>query len=221
MGEAELITASHKLVIRSTLYFYGDAADKDLAIRIAEEIGYHWNEPKASVKIRHNWYEVCFEIEGQHVPDLPPATVWHNTNPRFNFFRIEEFSLHDISFVDGLGSNTGYFKLGNLPRHSTTAAHEYGHTLGLDHPKLLDIRGEGQPGMMYPRGTLCDPTFQYDPAAPAGGPGGTLNPFTRKVLADDIERLRLHRLSFDRQGLGVLGDFSSLYHQKHLKEVGQ
>ena len=221
MGEAELITGCHKLVIRSTIFFYGDAADKDLAMRIAEEIGYHWNEPKASVKIRRENYEVCFEIEGVHAPDLSPATVWHNTNPRFNFFRIEEFSLHDISFVDGLGSNTGYFKLGNLPRLSTTAAHEYGHTLGLDHPKQLDIRGEGQPGMMYPRGTLCDPAFQYDPAAPAGGPGGTLNPFTRKVLVSDIDRLRLHRLSFDRQGLCALGDFSSLYHQKHVKEGQQ
>ncbi|MES1161279.1 MAG: peptidase M10, partial [Bacteroidota bacterium] len=79
----------------------------------------------------------------------------------------------------------------------------------------------GQPGMMYPRGTLCDPAFQYDPAASAGGPGGTLNPFTRKVLAGDIDRLRLHRLSFDRHGFCILGDFSSLYHQKHLKEVGQ
>ncbi|HWK02829.1 MAG TPA: hypothetical protein VNS58_04330 [Puia sp.] len=215
MGEVELHTASHRLLIRSIIHFYGDAADKELAIRIAEEIGYLWNEPKTSLKIRKEWYEVHFEIEGVYTPDLPPATVWHNIDPRLNFFRIEEFSLHDISFVDGLGSNTGYFKLGNLPRHSTTAAHEYGHTLGLDHPKRLDIRGGGQPGMMYPRGTLCDPAFQYDPAASAGGPGGTLNPFTRKVLTNDIEQLRLHRLSFDRRGFGVLGEFSSLYHQKH------
>ncbi len=219
MGEVELHTISHRLIIRSVFHFYGDAADKSLAIRIAEEIGYHWNEPKASVKIRRESYEVYFEIEGVYAPDLPPATIWHNTNPRLNFFRIEEFSLHDISFVDGLGSNTGYLKLGNLPRYSTTAAHEYGHTLGLDHPKRLDIRGQGQPGMMYPRGTLCDPAFQYDPSAAAGGPGGTLNPFTRKVLTDDIERLRLHRLSFDRQGFCMLGDFSSLYHQKHVKDI--
>jgi len=217
MGEVELNIVSHRLIIRSVIHFYGDAADKELAIRIAEEIGYCWNEPKAGVKIRKERYEVYFEVEGIYTPDLPPATVWHNTNPRLNFFRIEEFSLHDISFVDGLGSNTGYFKLGNLSRHSTTAAHEYGHTLGLDHPKQLDIRGEGQPGMMYPRGTLCDPAFQYDPAASAGGPGGTLNPFTRKVLPGDIDSLRLHSLSF-RRGFSMLGDFSFHYHQKHWKK---
>ena len=67
--------------------------------------------------------------------------------------------------------------------------------------------------------TFCDPAFQYDPAATPGGPGGTLNPFTRKVLAGDIEGLRLSRLSFDRNSLSTIGDFSSLYHQKHLPPV--
>ena len=215
MGEAELNIDQHRLIIRSMLYFYGGAANQLLAIQIADDISATWNEPKGKVKIKGEWYEVQFEIEGLYKPDLQPAAVWHNTNPRLNFFRIEEFSLHDISSVDGLGCNTGYFKLGNLLNHSTTAAHEYGHTLGLDHPKELDIRGKGQPGIMYPRGTLCDPAFQYDPAAAPGGPGGTLNPFTRKVLASDIAGLRLSRLAFDARSLSILGEFSSFYHQKH------
>ncbi|HXB92587.1 MAG TPA: hypothetical protein VNU72_09870 [Puia sp.] len=215
MGEAELHTPSHRLIIRSTLCFYGGAAEPGLAIQIAEDISRAWNEAKGLVKIRGEQYDVYFDIEGVYEPDLRPASVWHNTDPRLNFFRIEEYSLHDISSVDGLGCNTGYFKLNNLLNHSTTAAHEYGHTIGLDHPKHLDIRGKGQPGMMYPRGTLCDPEFQYDPAAVAGGPGGTLNPVMRKVLASDIAGLRLSRLSFDRRSFSILGEFSSLYHQKH------
>lgn len=220
MGEAELNILSHRLTIRSILCFYGAAASSHLAIQIAGDVGTTWNEPKGSVKIRGEWYEVRFEIEGMYTPDLPPAAVWHNTDPRLNFFRIEEYSLHDISSVDGLGCNTGYFKLGNLLNHSTTAAHEYGHTLGLDHPKDLDIRGKGQPGIMYPRGTLCDPAYQYDPAAAAGGPGGTLNPLSRKVLPEDIAGLRLSRLVFDKRSLSVLGEFSSLYHQRHENAAG-
>jgi hypothetical protein len=220
MGEAELNILSHRLTIRSMLCFYGNAASSHLAIQIAGDVGTTWNEPKGSVKIRGEWYEVRFEIEGTYTPELPPAAVWHNTDPRLNFFRIEEYSLHDISSVDGLGCNTGYFKLGNLLNHSTTAAHEYGHTLGLDHPKDLDIRGKGQPGIMYPRGTLCDPEYQYDPAAAAGGPGGTLNPLSRKVLPEDIAGLRLSRLVFDKRSLSVLGEFSSLYHQRHENAAG-
>jgi hypothetical protein len=164
-------------------------------------------------------YAVYFDLLGIHEPSLTPETVWYNTNPRFNFFRVEEFSLPDISFVDGLGSNTGYFKLGNLLNNSTTAAHEYGHTLGLDHPKELDIRGKGQPGIMYPRGTICDPQFQYDPNALPLKPGGTINPFTRKVLPADIQLLHLERLSFNRSGFAILGEFSSMYHEKHLPPV--
>ena len=219
MGTAELQTSTRRLIIRSILYFYGGAADHQLAGQIAGDIASAWNGPTGAVKIRGDWYDVHFEIEGIHQPDLLPAAVWHNTDPRLNFFRIEEYSLHDISSVDGLGCNTGYFKLGNLLNHSTTAAHEYGHTLGLDHPKDLDIRGKGQPGIMYPRGTLCDPEYQYDPAA-AGGPGGTLNPFKRVVLAADIASLRLSRLVFDKRSLSILGEFSSLYHQRHENAAG-
>jgi hypothetical protein len=214
MGEAELNTHSHQLIIHSVFYFYGDASSEELAKQIAEDISTHWNEPKAKIKIRNDQYEIKFHIEGFHEENLQPETVWYNTNPRYNYFRIEEFAIHHVSFVDGLNCNTGYFKLDNLFNNSTTAAHEYGHTIGLDHPKTLDIRGKGQPGIMYPRGTVCDPQFQYDINALPLQPGGTLNPFMRKVLLSDIENLKLHRLTF-KNGLATLGDFTSIYHQKH------
>lgn len=215
MGEAELHTITQQLVIHSVFFFYGDAATRDLSIQIANDIGNHWNEPKAKIKIGGNLYDVRFEIDGIYEPGLDPEKVWYNDNPRYNFFRIEEFAAGNISFVDGIGSNTGYFKLDNLIQTSTTAAHEYGHTLGLIHPEILDIRGKSTPGIMYPRGTIVDPEFQYDPnAAPGPGHGGTLNPAHRKVLAGDIEDLKLHKLFFTN-GRAVVGDFSSLYHEKH------
>jgi len=215
MGEAELQIISQKLIIHSVFFFYGDAASNDLSLQIANDISTHWNEPAAKIRISNNLYDVQFDIEGIYEPDLDPERIWYNDNPRFNFFRIEGFANGNISFVDGIGCNSGYFLLSNLLQTGTTAAHEYGHTLGLEHPNKLDIRGQGVPGIMYPRGTICDPAFQYDPAAEPGKAGGTLNPMYRKVLTTDIEALKLHKLLFNN-GRAVVGDFSSLYHEKHV-----
>jgi len=215
MGEAELIPASGLLVIHSDIFFYGDAATAALAEQIATDIQKHWNEPNAEIRIRNHSFRVVFNIKGFYEPGLRQETVWYNDNPRLNFFRVENFAHGNISFVDGLGSNTGYFKLENLLQTGTTAAHEYGHTLGLPHPEHLDLRGGQIPGIMYPRGTLTDPVFQYNPAAQAGTTGGTMDPVHRKVRIDDIQKLKLEKLSFSTNGCAQVGEFSSLYHEKH------
>ena len=134
-----------------------------------------------------------------------------------NYFRVEEFASGNISFVDGINSNTGYFKLDNLLNNSTTAAHEFGHTLGLVHPEDLDLRGRGVPGIMYPRGTITDREFQYDLHAAAGAIGGTMNPFHRKVLQEDIDDLHLEMLYFNQDGRAVIGAFTSEWHDRHVE----
>lgn len=216
MGEVELGTG--RISIVSFFVFYGEAATKELARQVAEDISAAWNEPEVHIQYGNKDWTVNFEIEGIHDPGLNPESVWYNDNPRLNFFRIEEFAEGNISFVDGVGSNTGYFKFDNLLNLSTTAAHEYGHTLGLLHPPNLDIRGMGQPGIMYPRGTICDPSFQYDPGAQPLAPGGTLNPSRRKVLLSDIENLKLSKLNY-HLNKAVLGEFTNLYHSRHEKQA--
>lgn len=215
MGEAELHTSTGKLIIRSVFFFYGDAANPSIASQIASDIQTHWNESHGLVIINKKEYRVVFDITGIYDPSLKPETVWYNDDQKLNFFRIEEFALGNISFVDGIGSNTGYFKLDNLLQTSSTAAHEYGHTIGLVHPNVLDIRGGKQPGIMYPRGTICDPHFQYWPHANPGDEGGFLDPKHRKVLTEDIQALKLHRLDWDERGVAKVGEFTSLYHEKH------
>ncbi len=221
MGEAELQPHNNLLFIHAELIFYGDAANDELSIQIAKDVEDHWNEPNGKVELKEGWfvkktYKVKFSIKGTCDKALTPQIVFENTNPRNNYFRIEEFAAGNISFVDGINSNTGYFKLENLLNNSTTTAHEFGHTIGLDHPHHLDIRGQGTPGIMYPRGTLVDPQFQYYPEVAPGEKGGTLNPFTRKVLHTDIEDLHLHKLDFDKNGFAMIGDFTSVWHEKHL-----
>lgn len=215
MGEVELDIARGIVKIHADIYFYGYAASDDIAKMVAKDIESHWNEPALSVSIKYRWYTVQFHMNGFYSAFLTPEEIYENNNPRNNYFRVENFARGNISFVDGLNSNTGYFLLDNLLNGSTTAAHEFGHTLGLDHPHNLDIRGKGVPGIMYPRGTIVDPPYQYDPNAAPGKPGGTMNPFTRKVLIEDIQGLKLNKLRYNRAGKAVLGDFSSLWHEAH------
>ena len=222
MGEAELQPNNNLLIIHAVINIYGHAANDDLSIKIAEDIESFWNEARGKALITENWfskkiYNVILKVEGKFDNDLTPQMVFENTNPRNNYFRIEEYATGNISFVDGINSNTGYFMLENLLNNSSTAAHEFGHTIGLEHPHHLDIRGGGTPGIMYPRGTLVDPQFQYHPEVVPGEKGGTLNPFTRKVLQKDIDDLHLNKLSFDKNGFATLGSFTSVWHQKHLR----
>ncbi|MGG9960321.1 peptidase M10 [Ferruginibacter sp. SUN106] len=216
MGEAEILKYNNQLIIHAVIFIYGDAANDEIATFIAADIAHYWNEANGKAKIKNEMYAVQFNIEGIWSKALIPEMIYENTNPRNNYFRIEEYASGNISFVDGINSNTGYFKLDNLLNKSTTAAHEFGHTIGLDHPEDLDIRGKGTPGIMYPRGTIVDKAFQYDPAAEAHAIGGTMSPFTRKVLQQDIDNLKLHKLDFDAGGLAVIGGFTSLWHPKQV-----
>ncbi len=214
MGIAEII-ANSELRISAHLILYGQAANPGIAASMQEEIETMWNEPQAIVHIHHLALALRFRISAEHRPDLSDLEVYQNTDPRNNYFRVEEYVHGNISFVDGLSCNSGYFKLENLYKGSTTAAHEFGHTLGLDHPHDLDIRGEGVPGIMYPRGTLVDAQYQYDSTKPAGVTGGTMHPMFRKVRLKDIELLKLQRLDFVN-GIAVVGDFTNVYHEAHV-----
>jgi len=214
MGEVEL-DSQRQLYIHSHIITYGHAATPQLTDQIRDEIETMWNEPQAVINIQSSAFIIRFKITAEFKQHISDIEVYQNDDPRNNFFRIEEFALGNISFVDGINCNSGFFKLENLYKGSTTAAHEYGHTIGLDHPKDLDLRGKGVPGIMYPRGTLVDPEFQYDPSKPAGEKGGTMHPMHRKVLPQDIANLKLHKIRF-RNNRAVLGEFTNVYHLPHM-----
>lgn len=214
MGTIELDKLSKQLYIHSNIIMYGACATENLVQQCAAEIENMWNEPNATVQLKNESYNVVFVIKGYLFNWLKPEDIYTNLNPKNNYFRVEEFVQGNISFVDGLGCNTGLFKMENLYHGSTTAAHEYGHTIGLDHPVNIDIRGCGVPGIMYPRGTLVDPQYQYEPDKPAGEKGGTLHPRYRKVRQADIDLLNLAQYNFNREEL-ILGDYSAVYHMAH------
>ncbi|MBC7949490.1 MAG: peptidase M10 [Chitinophagaceae bacterium] len=214
MGEAELNNTL--IVIHSHIVNYGNAATPSLAEQVREEIETMWNEPRGQVTLRGQSYRLEFRITASFQPEIEPLEIYQNTDPRINYFRIEEFAHGNISFVDGIGCNTGYFKLENLYVGSTTAAHEYGHTIGLMHPEDIDIRNQGIPGIMYPRGTLVDSQYQYNPQGIAGDStnGGTMHPKYRKVLQADIDKLDIPRDLVDN-GKAIIGEFTSVWHPDH------
>ena len=215
MGEIELDKPQKKIIIRSHLITYGHAASPELTEQIRDEIETMWNEPQAYITLQSSPVRILFKITAGFKQHISEIEVYQNHDPRNNYFRIEEFALGNISFVDGINCNSGFFKLENLYKGSTTAAHEYGHTIGLDHPKNLDLRGKGVPGIMYPRGTLVDPQFQYDPGKPAGVTGGTMHPMHRKVSQEDILNLKLRKLRF-QSNRAILGEFTNIYHLPHI-----
>lgn len=213
MGIIELLD-KHNACLRAKTIIYGRAASEELSLQIADEIESMWNAAQGKIRLGDSLYTLHFEIKGVYEPNLQAEALLHNSNPLNNFFRIETFVNGNISFVDAINCNSGFFKLDNLYKGSTTAAHEFGHTIGLVHPHQLDLRGKGVPGIMYPRGTIVDPQFQYDPNVPAGQQGGTIQPMHRKVWKEEVAMLQIN-LKYQLENAWVIGDFSNVWHEPH------
>ncbi|WP_428656320.1 hypothetical protein [Runella sp.] len=199
------------VTISAKLIFYGNHATEELAQAIANEIRDMYHEPKASVSLDEERYEVRIRIDYELVSlaEVVPLSI-ENTNFRYNFIRLEAQNHVTRSFMGfGLGDNVGHWITTDNLGKSTTATHEFGHALGLDHPARIDFRGLGNPGIMAPRGTIVDASLQWNPLVAAGEYGGTLNPLHRRVQAYEIEAI-FKDIVFDDNGYAEIGHLSNV-----------
>ena len=89
MGEAEINNTTRQIIIRSVLFFYGNAANDEISFQVAKDIETHWNEATGKTRVKNILYEVVFEIQGQYASLLTPQMIYENTHPQNNYFRIE------------------------------------------------------------------------------------------------------------------------------------
>lgn len=180
------------------IYFFGEKATPELAKLAVDEINLYWNGgshlDKALAPVRiavsGKTYTVKMNATFEITTPAQAKQLAVNATPKKNFIELKHGSAAagDRSYMTGLCANDGVWYDSDNLGNSTTAAHEFGHGLCLPHPENWD--GLGQPPIMAPRGTYVEAKYQYNPAAQQGAPGGTLNPYLRKVIQFDADQLR-------------------------------
>lgn len=208
---ANLLFDSNQIEIVSKLYLYGSQATELTGQNIVDEINRMYNEPEALIRLGDQKMTVVFKVTFEVINEGDVADLTRtNRNFQNNFIRIESKNLLTRSFMGfGLGDNVGHWLTTDQLGVSTTAAHEFGHGLGLDHPIQTDYRGiNSPPPIMAPRGSLVDPQYQWNPLAKAGEFGGTMNPKYRKVTVQEIE-LIIDGISFDHVENNLIGRISN------------
>jgi len=218
-GEPVIDKKNKTITVTSNITFYGSAGSSELATKAAANIQSQWNEANGKTTIDGIEYSVRFVVTGTYDSKLSADDIKNNTDIKNNYIKIVESGVA-VSYMDGAGSNTGVFLKKNISdSKSTTEAHEFGHGYGLEHPTNTDLRGKGQPGIMYPRGTLVDAEYTYNPKKGAskvngttGARSNTVNPTTRKVTQQDINNLGLNKIKYNSSGVGKLGKLTNIAH---------
>lgn len=217
----ELDPSKAEVIMKASMVYYGEAVDPTIAAKATKEIQDMWSglslraaDPAQvlTVQVQGKTYtlravlseEIITVAEAQKRAAL-------NRDPSVNFIRFRKGGgAGDRSYYHDLGANSGVFYESDGIGTSTTASHEFGHGLGLDHPNQYDWRGMGRPAIMCPRGTIVDAAYQWNPKAAPGAAGGTMSPAWRLVSQWDVDNVGIGSLGFDSAGMATVGYASNV-----------
>lgn len=210
--------------IQSHFIFYGNAAIEETGKAITSEIETMYNAANAVTFINGELFKIAFSITFELATEKEVlAMLKVNADGRKLFVRIEDDKPAGKGVSTNrsemcLGDNCGFFVTSDNLGKSTTAAHEYGHSLGLVHPDY-DLRGRGNPGIMAARGTLVDTPWRYDGWEKTGYEG--VDPAKRTVTPADIEKV-IAKLNFNNDGFADIGTSSNRFYNRNgeIENVG-
>lgn len=177
---------NYVMTARSHLYLYGQV-DENLASQISTEINQVWNEGRPKVVLNQVQYDLVFEVTASVISLKTARDLSEQPNPINNYICLLPGPNDNVSVSFIVGhTNSGVWLLSNGLGFSKTTAHEYGHTLGLEHP-------EGDSYVGIPRIMI---TPYYNP---------NLDLRDRKVLEADIQELKIN------ESTTTLGNFKTTF----------
>lgn len=194
-----------QIKVQAQINIYGNLATSQLAEAITNEINTVWNQQHYQVIRSDGRYDVRFQIKVVAMTLLKAQRNWdQNQSPYYNYIRIIKEPNANItsSFIVG-NTNSGIWMLSHALGSSTTAAHEFGHSIGLNHPE--DGPVSGQPGIMVTNYYPVDKSYWIDPNAEEGSEDSKLDLRKRKVLDSDMANFKLENLEFNSQQQAQLG----------------
>jgi len=150
-GEPIIDNEKKTITIKSTLWFYGGAANQQRAKEIASSIQNDWNAAAGTLSFKDEngvdqTYTVTFEVTGEYttagvVNDLRNngRSGSYTTSAKDNYVRIENGGMSSwLEESQGAGGNSGYISWNQYEKNKSVAAHEYGHGLGWFNSQQID-----------------------------------------------------------------------------------
>ena len=184
-GKISINKETKTMTITSKLYFYGSKATSALSAKIARGIASQWNGANAKTKIDGVEYSVKFKIYYETVTESKAKELASdNTDLKNNFVRVEDGAEGKSSFTlsNDKGGNSFWFNTDDELSNSTTAAHEFGHGFGLDHPTEDLSNSKDRPDIMVPRNTSYGKNWSKE-----GKDGNrVVNPNSRRVTKKNV-----------------------------------